>query len=100
MKAPGLGPGEGEAVGTHAPAGRLPGRLPVKKTRALLIGWFVVSVVFLLAVEAFTLADAIPSNHITAVVRAAFASEPGVFMWLAFSLGYLAGHLFWSGREK
>lgn len=72
----------------------------MKKTGALLVGWFVVSVVFLLALEAWTLADGTAANHITAVVRAAFAKEPGVFMWLAFSAGWLGGHLFWSGRKK
>lgn len=72
----------------------------MKKTGALLIGWFVVSAVFLLAVEAWTLADGTPLNHITAVVRMAFAKEPGVFMWLAFSVGYLSAHFFWSGKKK
>ena len=72
----------------------------MKKTGSLLIGWFVVSALFLLALEAFTLADSIPANHITATVRVAFAAEPGVFVWLAFSAGWLGGHLFWSGRKK
>lgn len=72
----------------------------MKKTGALLIGWFVASVMFLLALEAFTLADSTPVNHLTAVMRAAFAKEPGVFVWLAFSLGYLGGHIFWSGRKS
>lgn len=72
----------------------------VKKTAGLLIGWFALSIVFLMAVEAWTLADQTPMNHITAVVRQAFAKEPGVFMWLAFSVGYLSGHFFWSGKTK
>lgn len=72
----------------------------MKRTSVLLIGWFAVSVVFLLALEALTLADSVASNHITAVVRQAFAAEPGVFVWLAFSLGYLCGHFFWSGRKQ
>ena len=72
----------------------------MKKTGIILIGWFVVSVVFLLAVEGWTLADQTQANHITAVVRQAFDKEPGVFMWLAFSAGWLGGHLFWGGRKK
>ena len=72
----------------------------MKKTGVLLLAWLVVSIVYLLGVEAFTLADTVASNHVTAVVRMAFAKEPGVFVWLAFSAGYLAGHLLWSGRKK
>ncbi len=72
----------------------------MKKTGAMLIGWAVVSILFLLSLEAFTLADSVPSNHVTAVVRVAFASEPGFFMWLSFSAGWLGGHLFWSGKKK
>lgn len=72
----------------------------MKKTGLLLAGWFVGSVIFLLTLEAFTLSDSVASNHITAVVRQAFASEPGLFMWLAFSAGWLGGHLFWSGKKK
>ena len=72
----------------------------MRKTGALLIGWFVVSVVFLLALEGWTLADQTAANHITAIVRQAFDKEPGVFMWLSFSAGWLGGHLFWSGRKQ
>ena len=71
----------------------------MKKTGLILVVWFVVSVAGLLALEGVTLGDSVESNHITAVVRAAFAKEPGVFMWLAFSAGWLGGHLFWSGRK-
>lgn len=70
-----------------------------KKTGLILIAWFVASVVLLLALEAVTLADATPLNHITAVVRQAFYAQPGVFVWLAFSIGFLCGHLFWGGRQ-
>jgi hypothetical protein len=72
----------------------------VKRTRLLLIVWFVVSVGFLLILEAVTLADQTPMNHITAVVRAMYAKETWVFMWLAASLGYLCGHFFASGRKS
>lgn len=70
-----------------------------RRTGALLIVWLAVSILYLLGLEAWTLADSVPLNHITAVTRAAFASEPGVFVWLAFSVGYLCGHLFWSGQK-
>lgn len=46
-------------------------------------------------VEYRTLTDKIPDNHITAVIRAAYKSEPGVFVLFAFVLGYWFGHLFW-----
>ena len=68
------------------------------RTGLLLVSWFCFSVVFLLVLEGITVADSTPMNHITAVVRGAFAKEPGVFMWLAFSAGWLGGHLFWSKR--
>ena len=71
----------------------------MKRTGILLIGWAAISVLFLLGVEAFTLADSTPMNHVTAVVQSAFRSEPGVFMWLAFAVGYLAGHFFWRSKE-
>lgn len=47
------------------------------------------------ALEAKTLADKIPNNHITAVVRAAVKAQPGPFVLLFFALGFLCGHLFW-----
>jgi hypothetical protein len=72
----------------------------VKRTGILLIVWFCFSAAFLLALEFFTLGNSVDSDHITAVVRQAFAREPGVFMWLAFSAGWLGGHLFWSGRKR
>ena len=69
------------------------------RTGAILIAWFVLSVLGLLTLEAVTLADATPLNHITAVVRQAFHAQPGVFVWLAFSVGFLCGHLFWGGKR-
>ena len=72
----------------------------MKKTGALLIGWFVVSVLFLLGLEALTLSNDIAGDHITAVVRSAFAKEPWVFMWLSCSVSFLAGHFFASGRKS
>jgi hypothetical protein len=68
------------------------------KTGAILIAWFVASALLWGALEVATLSDDIGGNHITAVVRAAFDAAPGVFVWLAFTCGFLAGHLFW-GRE-
>jgi hypothetical protein len=55
----------------------------MKRTGILLIRWAAISVLFLLGVEAFTLAD----------------STPGVFMWLAFTVGYLVDHFFWRSKE-
>lgn len=45
--------------------------------------------------EAKTLADKIPNNHITAVVRAAFKAQPGPFFLLGYALGFFSGHFFW-----
>lgn len=70
----------------------------MKNTGKLLLAWFAISVCFLLVLEAITLADATPMNHITAVVQVAYYKEPGVFVWLAFSGGFLCGHLFWGKR--
>jgi hypothetical protein len=58
-----------------------------------------VSVVYLLIVEAMTLSDGIPSNHVTAVVRQAWQKEPWVFLWICSSLAYLAGHFFAAGKD-
>ena len=62
-------------------------------------GWLVGSVALMLAVwivlETITLGNETPDDHITAVVRRAVKGHPGPFIWLAFTLGYLAGHLFW-----
>jgi hypothetical protein len=69
-----------------------------RKTGLLLLSWLGLSVAYLLVIEGITVADSMPMNHITAVMRQAFAKEPGVFMWLAFSAGWLGGHLFWSKR--
>lgn len=69
-----------------------------RKTGLLLVSWLCFSVVYLLVLEGITVADSTPMNHITAVVRAAFVKEPGVFVWLAFSAGFLSGHLFWGKR--
>jgi hypothetical protein len=72
----------------------------MRKTGVLLVAWFCLSAAFLLGLEFVTIGDSTPWNHITAVVRMAYAKEPGVFMWLAFSAGWLGGHLFWSGRKR
>jgi hypothetical protein len=69
-----------------------------RKTGLLLVSWLFLSVAYLLVIEGITVADSTPMNHITAVVRGAFAKEPGVFVWLFFSLGFLSGHFFWSKR--
>lgn len=45
--------------------------------------------------EAKTLSDSTPDNHITAVVRRAVKAQPGPFLLFMFALGYLCGHLFW-----
>lgn len=42
-----------------------------------------------------TLSDRVAGNHITAVVRRAFAAQPGVFMLLGGAFCYWMGHLFW-----
>jgi hypothetical protein len=48
-----------------------------------------------------TLTDKVPGNHITAVVRAAWARQPGAFLivivLLSIALAYLGSHFFWSG---
>ena len=72
--------------------------MKASKTGLFLISWLCLSIVYLLVLEGITISDSTPMNHITAVVRVAFAKEPGVFMWLAFSAGWLGGHLFWGKR--
>jgi len=64
-------------------------------TGLILIGTLVVWAVIWLALEWKTLADDIPDNHITAVVRAAMKKQPGPFLLFFFALGFLCGHLFW-----
>lgn len=61
----------------------------------LIISLAVVTIVWLV-LEWRTLADDIPGNHITAVVRRAVKKQPGPFMLLFFALGFLCGHLFWA----
>lgn len=63
------------------------GAVLVTSTLALAATWAVL--------EIKTLKDSTPNNHITAVVRAAVKAQPGPFIWLAFSVGFLCGHLFW-----
>ena len=63
------------------------GTILILSLAVLAIGWLIL--------EWRTLADDIPNNHITAVVRAALAKQPGPFILFAFALGYLFGHLFW-----
>jgi len=48
-----------------------------------------------IVLEIITLSNETPGDHITAVVRRAVKGHPGPFIWLAFTLGYLAGHLVW-----
>ena len=56
-------------------------------------GWIVL--------EAKTLADKIPDNHITAAIKAAMGSEGirgvivGLVILAVLILGWLGGHLFW-----
>lgn len=64
-------------------------------TGAILIISLLVPPAVWAVVETKTLRDKTPDNHITAVVRAAVKAQPGPFIWLAFSLGFLSGHLFW-----
>jgi hypothetical protein len=64
-------------------------------TGAILIGSLLVIGALWLAVEWKTLADDVPGNHITAVVRRAVAAQPGPFILFALALGFLFGHLFW-----
>jgi len=59
------------------------------------IGWGVI--------EAVTLADDVPGNHITATWRAYWDAEPGAILlalivctnFLTAVLSYIAGHIFW-----
>lgn len=59
------------------------------------IGWGVL--------EALTLADDVPGNHITAVWRDLWAKEPGAILvallvltnFVTSVLSYIAGHIFW-----
>jgi len=63
-------------------------------TGSLLVLLTVLYVVALLALEAKKITNDTPGDLITNVVRRAFKAQPWVFLWLAFSVGYLAGHLF------
>jgi hypothetical protein len=63
--------------------------------QTLLLSSLAALVLLWLVLEALTLADWIPQNHITPIVRKAYRKEPGVFVLLAFILGYLFGHFFW-----
>ena len=71
-----------------------------RRASAILLAIVLLSAVSLLLLEGLTVADSIPSNHITSIVRSAFEEEPGVFIWLVFTLGYLSGHFFWYKRER
>jgi hypothetical protein len=64
-------------------------------TGAILIISLSAVTVLWLVLEWRTLADDIPGNHITAVVRRAVKSQPGPFLLFMFALGFLCGHLFW-----
>ena len=62
------------------------------------VGWGVL--------EAYTLADDVPGNHITAVWRDLWAKEPGAILlallvttnFLTAVLAYIAGHIFWGKK--
>jgi len=68
---------------------------------ALWLGGLVLWLGGWIALEAQTLADKIPENHITAAIKAAMRSEGirgvivGVLILLTLILGWLGGHLFW-----
>jgi hypothetical protein len=64
-------------------------------TGAILVSTLVIWAALWLLVEAKTLKDEIPDNHITAVVRKAMKAQPGPFILFFFALGFLCGHLFW-----
>ena len=70
-----------------------------RKASAILLAIVLIAIVSLFVLEGITVSDAIPGNHITALVRGAYTSEPGVFIWLAFSTGFLGGHFFWYKKE-
>lgn len=63
-------------------------------TLGLLIALTALYVVALLGLEWKTLADRVPDNHITAVVRAAWKSQPWVFLLLGMIAAYFGGHFF------
>lgn len=71
-----------------------------RKVSAILLAIVLLGALSLLVLEGVTVADSVPANHITSIVRSAFEAEPGVFIWLAFTFGYLSGHFFWFKREK
>ena len=68
---------------------------------ALWLGGLVLWLGGWIALEAKTLADKIPDNHITAAIKAAMRSEGirgvivGVLILVVLMLGWLGGHLFW-----
>jgi len=64
-------------------------------TGTILIGSVALMLAVWIVLEILTLTNETPADHITAVVRRAVRDAPGPFIWLAFTLGYLAGHLFW-----
>lgn len=64
-------------------------------TGAVLVSSSLLLAVVWLVVEIITLRNSKPDDHITAVVREAVKKQPGPFIWLAFTLGFLSGHLFW-----
>jgi hypothetical protein len=75
-------------------------RISPTQTGALIIGWTVIYAVGLLVLEWLTLADDIPGNHITAVIRSAWEKQAWAFVPLFFIVSYLAGHFFASAKEK
>jgi len=64
-------------------------------TEMVLIGSVALMFLVWIVLEIVTLRNDTPDDHITAVVRKAVKAHPGPFVWLAFTLGFLAGHFFW-----
>ena len=75
--------------------------LSTRQTGAILIAIFVLGVAALLILETLTLADSVPNNHITAIIRSAWEGDGDwVILWLVGSIGYLGGHFFASRKQK
>ncbi len=64
-------------------------------TGAILVGSLLLLFGAWAVLEVVTLRNKVQDDHITAVVRAAIKAQPGPFIWLAFTLGFLVGHLAW-----
>lgn len=64
-------------------------------TGAILGLSLLVVVIVWAVVEYRTLTDDVEGNHVTATIRRAWRSAPGVILLLMCALSYLGGHLFW-----